>query len=473
VNFVSWAFALLFALVFATRLLVGRRKTEPTLLAVVMLASTVFVMWHVPAYLLIMLTSIGVDYVAAIHIHRAPAGAPRRRWLLAGSIGTNLALLGFFKYTNFALDSAASMLAWAGWSVALPTLSLVLPMGISFYTFCSMSYTIDVYRGRIQPVARFRDFYFFVTFFPHLVAGPIIRAEQFFYQLPRTRRTRLRVLDEGAYLIVSGLFLKMVCADNLSAAVDKYWAPAEKGGLGQGNLLLLTLLFAGQIFGDFAGYSNIARGLAYLMGWRFPLNFDSPYIAGTFRNFWERWHITLSQWLRDYLYIPLGGNRGSPARTYVNLLLVMLLGGLWHGAALTFVVWGAIHGLGLALERVLGLQHLERTAGRKPLKLAWFLVVQSGVLLAWVMFRSQSLAGALAFVRGLATPTPALGINQDLAVATYFLTPLILLHLHRLGVEQGWMPRPGRIGKALLAGVMLYAVVASYGSSRAFIYFQF
>ena len=473
-NFVSWAFALLFALVYATRLLAGRRKTEPVLNAVVMTASTVFVMWHVPEYLLIMLTSIGVDYVAAIYIERAPDGSARRRWWLAGSIATNLALLGFFKYTNFALDSVEQVLSWAGVSAAMPVMSLALPMGISFYTFCSMSYTIDVYRRRIRPVERFRDFYYFVTFFPHLVAGPIIRAEQFFYQMPRPRRPRLRVFNEGAFLIVSGLFLKMVCADNLSGVVDEWWTRAEGDKLGGRDLALLMLLFGGQIFCDFAGYSNIARGLAYLMGWRFPINFDSPYIAGSFRNFWERWHITLSQWLRDYLYVPLGGNRMGARRTYVNLMIVMLLGGLWHGAAATFVVWGAIHGAGLAIERLLGLEKLERQGGRWALKLAWFLVVQACVFLAWVMFRSQSLTGALTFVRGLARfgaqETP---VRPELATAALFLVPVVLLHVHRLAVERGWIARIAPAGKAALAGAMLWAVFTLYGASSDFIYFQF
>jgi len=474
VNFVSWAFAVLFAVVLATRLSVGRKKTEPAFLAVVTVASTVFVMWHVPAYLLIMLTSIGVDYVAAERIARAPEGDPRRKAWLIGSIATNLALLAFFKYTNFALESVERTLAWAGWSVALPTLALVLPMGISFYTFGSMSYTIDVYRRRIPPVARFRDFYFFVTFFPHLVAGPIIRAEQFFYQVPRVRRPRARVFAEGAFLIAQGFFLKMVCADNLATVVDRHWPEAELGHLGGASSVLLVLLFSGQIFCDFAGYSNIARGLAYLLGWRFPINFDSPYIAGSFSNFWERWHITLSRWLRDYLYVPLGGNRLGARRTYVNLFAVMLLGGLWHGAAATFVLWGAIHGVGLALERALGLNELVRAPGRRAAKLAWFVVVQTVVLIAWVTFRAQSVGGALVFLQSAASVfTDAGRIERELRIAALFLLPVVALHLHQLCVEHGWIPRLGRVRKAVLAGAMSALTLMAYGASSEFIYFQF
>ena len=471
-SFVSWAFALLFVPVLAARLLVGRRKTEPALIAIVLVASTVFVMWHVPVYILIMLTSIAVDYVAANVIHRAGEDEVRRKWWLVCSIGTNLALLGFFKYANFALDSLEQVLGWAGFAATLPHVALVLPMGISFYTFGSMSYTIDVYRRRIEPVRRFRDFYFFVTFFPHLVAGPIVRAEQFFYQWKRVRRPRLRVLNEGLYLIVLGLFLKMVCADNLARTVDHYWGQAEEGKLRGVNVILVTLLFSGQIFCDFAGYSSIARGLAYLMGWRFPINFASPYIAASFREFWQRWHITLSRWLRDYLYVPLGGNRASTARTCVNLMLVMLLGGLWHGAALTFVAWGAIHGTGLVVERLLGLHELEEKRTRWPLRLGWFLVVQVCVLMAWVMFRSQSVTGAFRILGRLLDLGPIV-FNPEIVLATVFLAPVVLMHLHQLGVEKGWAPRPGKMGKAVLAGVMLWMVLVCYGESTDFIYFQF
>ncbi len=217
-------------------------------------------------------------------------------------------------------------------------------MGISFYTFQTLSYTIDVYRGELAPVRSFWQFILFISFFPQLVAGPIVRASEFLPQMARPRRLRLRVFYEGVWLVIGGLFLKMVCADNLAAYVDEHWHRGSAAGGDATMSLWLGVMFSGQIFADFCGYSTIARGLGYLLGYRFPLNFDAPYIAATFKNFWERWHITLSRWLRDYLYVPLGGNRGSRARTYVNLLTVMLLGGLWHGAAYTYIVWGAIHG---------------------------------------------------------------------------------------------------------------------------------
>ncbi|MGE5608817.1 MAG: MBOAT family O-acyltransferase, partial [Bacillota bacterium] len=324
----------------------------------------------------------------------------------------------------------------------------------------------------IKPVARFRDFYYFVTFFPHLVAGPIIRAEQFLYQMPRTRRPRLRVFNAGVFLIIRGLFLKMVCADNIALVVNGYWNSGYRPGANSLSLLVLAVLFAVQIFCDFEGYSSIARGLAYLMGFRFPVNFNCPYLATSFRNFWERWHITLSQWLRDYLYIPLGGNRVSKWRTYVNLMTVMLLGGLWHGAAMTFVAWGALHGLALAIERLLGFHKLEKTPGALGKKIAWYVVVQVVVLVTWVFFRSDSMDNALMFLRNIAAcRSGASGL--PFLTAAMFVLPVVAMHVHQFLVERGTIRPIGLVGKAVLAAVMLYATLVFYGQSSSFIYFQF
>lgn len=471
-NFISWAFVFLFIPIFLARHLFGRQKTERPFLTMVMAASTIFVLWHVPAYLVILLVSIGVDYVAAIGIDRQPVGSARRKWFLILSLSVNLALLAFFKYSNFALASVEGLVHCFGRHAAVPRLDLILPMGISFYTFGSMSYTIDVYRGRLQPKQRFRDFYFFITFFPHLVAGPIIRAEQFFYQMPRTRRPWLRVFNEGAFLIIRGAFLKMVCADNIARAVNSTWNSGYSPGANSTDLIVATLLFATQIFCDFEGYSSIARGLAYWMGYRFPLNFNNPYIAASFSNFWERWHITLSRWLRDYLYVPLGGNRVGKVRTYVNLVIVMVLGGLWHGASWTFVMWGTLHGAALALERLLGLNRLNEQRGQSVLKTLWYGVVLTVVMVSWIFFRSDTLAGALRFLANIAhmnlgEPT------RPLLMACLFVLPVIVMHLHGWLVEQGKL-RPIRpLAKAALAAFMLYATLVCYGQTSEFIYFQF
>ena len=480
-NFISWSFVALFTIVLAARIAIGRRKTERRFVWLTILASTVFVMWHVPVYILIMLTTVTIDYTAARLIDGAPREWRWRRAVLAMALTCNLLLLGFFKYSNFSLITIEHSLNWLGMGVKLPRLSLILPIGISFYTFGSMSYTIDVYRGRLRAIRRFRDFYYFVTFFPHMVAGPIIRAHQFFYQLDRPRRLRLRVFNHAMFLIIRGAFLKMVCADNIARVVNSYWAytaephlagtPLQYQGY-SGELVILAVLFNGQIFCDFEGYTSIARGLAYLLGYRFPINFRYPWIAGSFNDFWQRWHITLSSWLRDYLYIPLCGDlkrKVPPIRAYASILVVMLLAGLWHGAAMTFVCWGAIHGLGLALERLLGFDPAPRRGG---FRFVWYFVVQTVAILALIFFRSPSLSDALGFIRNIVDLKFG-HINRDFALAFAFFIPPVAMHVYGFLVERMKVRPIGRFGQAALAGAMLFAVVTIYGQSSEFIYFQF
>jgi alginate O-acetyltransferase complex protein AlgI len=472
-NFISWAFVLLFIPVFLARMTIGRNRTERAFLWFVIAASTVFVCWYVPAYIAIMLVSIGVDFVAAIAIDGAPPGSISRKIWLAGSMTTNLALLGFFKYADFVLAMVHRVAAPFQHHQHTPhVLGILLPIGISFYTFGSMSYTIDVYRGIMKPVGRFRDFYFFLTFFPHMVAGPIIRAEQFFYQMPRRRRLSVRVFNEGGYQIIRGLFLKMVCADNIAGVVNDGWIAGSQPITGSLHRLVLAVLFAAQIFCDFEGYTSIARGLAYWLGFRFPINFNNPYIARSFSNFWERWHITLSSWLRDYLYIPLGGNRRGAVRTYVNLIIVMALGGLWHGAATTFVIWGLLHGAALAVERLIG---LNRTCGRLvewTIRPVWFVIVQATVLVAWVFFRSESVRESAKFVAGIVRLQPG-PIPKPVSFALWFVLPVLIMHGHGRLVEAGWLRPIGRISQAVMAAVLLGFVLTCYGTSSEFIYFHF
>ena len=467
-NFVSWEFLMLVFPIMVLRLTLGRRRTEPIFLWSVALASTIFVAWHVPAYIFIMLTSILVDYWAAVGILRW--GSRHRNLLLAASLSTNLALLGFFKYTNFFLQVTEDLATSLGADIHLSRLDLVLPMGISFYTFCSMSYTIDVYRGRIQPTRSFFDFYYFITFFPHLVAGPIIRAEQFIYQFYRVRRPHLRVLNAGLYFIVRGLFLKMVCADNLGNYLKGMWQASYFEGAPCLRTWIVVLMFSCQIFYDFEGYTSIARGLAYLLGFRFPINFNNPYLAGSFRNFWERWHITLSSWLRDYLYVPLGGNRQTGFRTNLNLMTVMLLGGLWHGAAPTFLAWGFVHGLGLAVERALGLQRGQNYP--RVVRILWYLVVQFTVLLTWVIFRSDTLRGAFEVVTNLLSFRGYGLVASDYGML-WLLLPILSMHLHGFAVEKKWVHPLGNWGKACLVGLMGYVILTAYGGNNDFIYFAF
>ncbi len=470
-SFNSFAFTLLFALVLLCRYTFGRRKIEPGYLVVLLLASLLFYGWHIPAYLLIILTSTTIDFFAARGIAAEGASDRRRKTLLTISLVANLGMLAFFKYADFAIAETARLATMAGLDLHEHTLGLLLPMGISFYTFQSMSYTIDVYRRQVQPEASFWRFALYVSFFPQLVAGPIVRARDFLYQLPRIRQPRMVYVNAGVYLIIRGLFLKMVCADNIAFYVDNAWddfAIAKQGDALGG--VLLAMLFAGQIFCDFAGYSSIARGLAYLLGFRLPINFNNPYLAQSFSEFWRRWHITLSQWLRDYLYIPLGGNRVATWRVYFNLMLVMTLGGLWHGAGMPFILWGIVHGLGLCVERALNIH--TKAKERAWTRWGWYLVVQATVLLTWVLFRSESLDQTLAFLSN--TLTTSIKVPRARAIyAALFLLPLILMHVRGALVERKKMPEVGNVEKAFWAGLMLLGVITLYGESGAFIYFQF
>ena len=471
-NFVSWAFAALFTIVLASRLTIGRRKTEPAYVLVLIVSSAVFYAWHIPIYIGILVLSSGIDYLAALWLDRIPeAHQTRRRWVLAISLGTNLGLLAFFKYSGFLVRVLTDLFGAALGPIS-PEVGIALPMGISFYTFQSMSYTIDVYRGRLRAVHGFWPFFLFISFFPQLVAGPIVRAVEFLPQMPRPRRLRLRVAYEGAWLIISGFFLKMVCADNLAVYVDEYWPRGAAAGTGSGFALWLALMFSGQIFADFAGYSNIARGTAYLLGYRLPINFNAPYLARSFKNFWERWHMTLSRWLRDYLYVSLGGNRKGTTRTYVNLLLVMLLGGLWHGAAYTFIIWGGIHGLALAVERLLQLHQDKGWAGRRPVRVAWFVIVQSVVLVAWVFFRSQSLGEALSIL-GNITAARDWDLGRMEKVGLLFLLPLVFHHMYVWLEERRVLGPVTPAARAVLAASMAYGIATLYAGSADFIYFQF
>jgi len=473
VNFVSWAFVSLLIVVMAARLTMGRRKIEPAFIWVLIASSVVFYSWHVPIYISILLVSAGIDYWAALALARVPlAAVTRRRLILTVSLTANLGILGFFKYANLLTDAVSEAAGAFGYQLTAPEMRLILPMGISFYTFQSMSYTIDVYRGLLAPLRSFKAFFFYIIFFPQLVAGPIVRALDFLPQIPRPRRLRLKVFYEGAWLILLGFFFKMVCADNLAVYVDAHWESGYREDADAGMAIWLALMFSGQIFADFAGYSNIARGLAYWLGYRLPVNFNAPYLAHSLKNFWERWHITLSSWLRDYLYVPLGGNRRGRIRTYVNLLVVMVLGGLWHGAAYTYIVWGAIHGAALAMERMLGLQKQGGVGGMLAVRVAWFVVVQGVILVAWVFFRSASVAEATAFVANMA----ALDIKplaSWMLVGALFLLPLFVHHAWTWAEERRVVAALSPSARAAVAAVMAYCIVTLYAGTSDFIYFQF
>ncbi len=469
-TFTSLDFAVFFLIVIASRIWIGRTGREPAYLLILLLGSLLFYAWHVPWYLGIMLLTTIVHYYAGRYIAAADRASIGRRLVFVGAITASLALLATFKYANFIVDALDSGLVLAGLAPGLTHASIILPIGISFYTFHALSYTIDVYRGKTTTTDRFWKFLLYIAFFPQLVAGPIVRATEFLYQIERKRSLSQVVVLSGLYLCIRGFFFKLVVADNIASVVDMFWKSIALPTANPTNVLIVVFLFSMQIFADFLGYTDIARGVAYVLGFRLPLNFNYPYIASTFSDFWRRWHISLSSWLRDYLYVPLGGNRVSVPRTYANLLMVMLLGGLWHGAAYTFIIWGGIHGLALAIERALGIPGL-RPGG---VRLIWWLVVQCMVLVAWTFFRATSAGEAVAIVANLLSTRYTATVQPDILFGLLFAAPVVAIHARAWLAEQGWVPRAGLGESGAWAAAMVYLTLTAYGHTVSpFIYFQF
>ncbi len=369
--------------------LIGRwaLRTKNLRLLFLTLASWFFYAWWDWRFLPLMLSTTTVDYIAALAIHRTDVARRRNLWLI-GSLTVNLGLLGYFKYAGFFFSSLNGIGRAVGAPVDLPSLHILLPIGISFYTFNSMSYTIDVWRRKVTPTRHVLEYTTFVALFPHLIAGPIVR---FADLQPQLRLPRPKLTSEaagiGCYFLVCGLVKKLLLADQLSPHVDRLFAnPHAFGFVGAWSAAIGYSL---QLYFDFSGYSDMAVGLAWLIGFRFPQNFNSPYKAVNVSDFWRRWHMSLSAWFRDYLFIPLGGSQRGAKRTVLNLVVTMFLAGLWHGAAWTFVVWGLVHGLFLGSHAVL------RRAGLTPSSAALNRVVTFLlVCAAFVIFRSPSLGVA-------------------------------------------------------------------------------
>lgn len=430
--------------------------------------------WNPPFVFLIWLSTV-VDWYVAKRLPTTTSDVQRKA-LLWTSIGTNLGLLGFFKYGNFLLDNFVALAAAVGIDYSPLPFDIILPIGISFYTFQTMSYTIDVYRRQLEPAESFLDFALYVTFFPQLVAGPIVRASRFLPQCLTPRQVSSRQLGWGLTLITIGLFEKVVLADRWMAPVaDQVYA----GALQAGPIVawLGTLAFSAQIFFDFAGYSTCAIGVGLCMGFEIPDNFRFPYAAIGFSDFWRRWHISLSTWLRDYLYVPLGGNRKGEARTKLNLMGTMLLGGLWHGAAWNFVVWGGLHGLYLTVERVLK-KRFGSTGWQTSLggQLALALLTYLLVCIAWVFFRARDFPSAFALVRTMFAGGPNEVTLGGFAIARVVAVTVVLLGSHWLlkdsSLEQ-LAERTPPWARVLALGLMVILLVLVPGDDRAFIYFQF
>ena len=441
-----------------------------------LLASCGFYMAFIPAYILILLATIGVDYVAGIQIERATG--PRRKHYLVLSLVANLGALAFFKYYNFFTDNVNALLhALHLGTQALPYLRIILPIGLSFHTFQAMSYTIEVYRGNYPAERHLGIYALYVMFYPQLVAGPIERPQQMLPQFHEVKHFDFNQVVIGLQRMLWGLFKKVVVGDLLGQYVNSVYDnyPMHTGLA----LLLATYAFAIQIYCDFSGYSDMELGAAQVMGFRLMENFRTPYFSKSVTEFWRRWHISLSSWLRDYLYVSLGGSRAGKWRTYRNLLLTMLLGGLWHGASWNFVVWGGLNGLYLSAERMLGV--------RVEAPLSWPVRVLRTVLtfhlicLTWVFFRAATFAQAFYIVRQVvAAPATFLhGRLPDLNVWVPLVFGVGVLLLgefgylrHRsfqhLSPQRGWA-RPLAVSLALTVLIICFGV--SYGGQ--FIYFQF
>ena len=456
------AFALLHALV----------REQPTVRKWLFIGFSLWFYWRSSGVFVgLLVATTVVDYWLARAIYATKSTAIKRLCLFL-SLGSNLGVLGWFKYANFALGTWAQ--ATGG---AFQPLDIVLPVGISFYTFQSLSYTMDVYRGEIRALTRYRDFLFFASFFPQLVAGPIVRAKHFLPQMAADLHPSGSDRAMAVRLIVAGLLKKIVVADYIAVNfVDRVFdAPLLHTGA---ECLLAAYGYAIQIYCDFSGYSDMAIGIALWLGFRLPVNFDRPYAATTLTDFWRRWHISLSSWLRDYLYIALGGNRKGKFRTYANLALTMLLGGLWHGASWKFVLWGGVHGLWLALEKFLGIP--RRVAGGFWKSAFSWVVTFHLVVALWVPFRARTLQLALDLYGQILTGVDAALLGRVVAAFPPVFAAMAAgyaLHLAPHELDRWWERRldaAGWVGRALLlaAGAWVVVQVRTAGI-QPFIYFQF
>ena len=438
------------------------------------LASYIFyAAWNPPFVVLLWISTL-IDWLAGGRIAAARHPGSRRAFL-ALSLAVNLALLGYFKYGGFLLDNFVAALELAGIHFRPVAPGIVLPVGISFYTFQSMSYSLDIYRGKLKPWPSFLDFALFVTFFPQLVAGPIVRAAEFLPQCVRERRATAEQLGWGLTMIVLGLFEKVILADTLAGPVADavFAAPARAGFV---DAWAGTLAFSAQIFFDFAGYSTCAIGAALTLGFLLPENFRFPYAAVGFSEFWRRWHISLSSFLRDYLYFGLGGSRKGPLRTTVNVSATMLLGGLWHGAAWHFVIWGGIHGFLLAGERAVKNLFSDRLlAGRPGVRPALMLLTYILICITWVFFRAEDTGAAVTMLAAMSGGRGGNLLSAS-AVGRISLVTVLLLSGHwllrDLDLRSVLSRIPWWFRSAALAALLLSLTLAP-GDDRAFIYFQF
>jgi alginate O-acetyltransferase complex protein AlgI len=446
---------------------------------ILLAASYYFYMSWIPVFILLLLSLTAIDYGAARWI--AHTDAPRlRKTALVVSLSANLGLLGFFKYYNFFAEGIAQLLQWAH-LLGLPSnafaLSIILPLGISFHTFQSMSYVIDVYRKQQEPIRNPIDYALFISFFPQLVAGPIVRAREFFGDLYGWRKPSTAEASQGILLLLLGLAKKTIMADQFAQIANAYFQdPAKHPGIL--SAWSGTIAFGIQIYFDFSGYTDMAIGMAKLLGFHFPINFRRPYLASSITDFWHRWHISLSRWLRDYLYIPLGGNRGGRLETYRNLMLTMLLGGLWHGASWNFVVWGGYHGALLSVERTFRGRTIE---DRRTESDGWALlypvkavVTFALVMAGWVFFRTATFHQSLYVLGQMLTGSKGEMLIPAWMVSLALITLVLAVIEEKKACFETIAVGPAWAYGAVCALLLLSVELVGFtGPAVPFVYFQF
>ncbi|MDO5980489.1 MBOAT family O-acyltransferase [Flavivirga sp. MEBiC05379] len=464
--FNSVAFLIFFLIVFISYWLIPKRlfRWQNILL---LIASYVFYGWWDWRFLSLIAFSTILDYYIGIRID---SSISKKKLFLIISLISNLGLLCVFKYFNFFIESWVNLWSLFGYEMSMGTLNIILPVGISFYTFQTMSYSIDIYRGELKPTKNFIAFATFVSFFPQLVAGPIERASNLLPQLERERQLNLNRFKEGLLQIFIGFFRKVVVADAIGATIDGiYNAPDIHNA---SSIVMAVVLYSFQIYFDFSGYSDIAIGTAKILGFDFKRNFNLPYFSVSITEFWRRWHISLSSWLRDYLYIPLGGNKKGVKIQYRNLFITMLLGGLWHGSSWNFVVWGAIHGLFLSIEKKFGLIPKKYTMSKN-------LVIFCLVSLVWIFFRALSFDDStLIFSKLLSGPylMPYVGNSARFIGLFYGLILALIFDVYifkkDLSIEN-LGSKLSTLSFIIISNFILINIVLFFSSSSNFIYFQF
>jgi alginate O-acetyltransferase complex protein AlgI len=474
-NFASPVFLVFLPFVLLTYHMLPGRDAKYRFLLV---ASWLFYMSWNPWFIWVILFTTVVDFAAGLLIEAAPNSGRRRAWLVI-SLVSNLGFLACFKYTNFVFDNGAALAGWLGWSTQEWALEkIVLPLGISFHTFQGISYTLDVYRGRIRAVRNFVDFALFVAFFPQLVAGPVVRAVEFLPQMVTPPRVSTGQVVEGLNWFLIGLFKKVFIADRLALFVDPVFEHPES--YDSVTLRWAVLAYAAQVYCDFSGYSDLAIGCAKWFGFELPINFNFPYLAGSITDFWRRWHISLSSWLRDYLYIPLGGSRCGAVRTYVNLIVTMTLCGLWHGASWNYVLWGFYNGVLLSLHRVgdralQGNARVVRIRSAPAYRVLATVCTLLFVFSGFILVRTENWEGCLV-MQGALFGGMSEGAARWVPAQVPLLVGLVVLgHLFSglRSVRCGILALPSLPRSAAYVAVVVLLVVFGPGTTKSFIYFQF